>query len=137
MKLTDMELDLGAVDGGVWVSDIPDLEGVSFQVRGTEYGPYQAALRAEMLKTGRKQRLASTMDGARFEELTRKLIAKHLLMDWEGIEAADGTDFPYSPEAALTFMTDRKYRPIQRGVSYAIDLVDTGLASHREEAAGN
>lgn len=137
MKLTDLELNVDAVDNGAWVTDIPDMEGVSFCVRGSEYAPYQKALRSAMVVQGRRQRLQQQVDMEKFSATQNRLAAEHLLLGWSGLEDADGGDLAFSLPIALRLMTERKYRPVQRGVSYAIEIVDAGLAEHREEAEGN
>ena len=137
MKRSSLKLDLDAVDNGKWVGDIPDLEGVRFRVRGTEYLPYQKAMRNAMMTTGRRQRLQQTVDMDKFTAVQGRLVSEHLLLDWDGIEDDDGAAFPCTKEAALEAMTDRAYRPLQRGVLYAIDIVDTGLTDFQEEAEGN
>ena len=137
MKITDLEIDVDAVDNGAWVRDIPDMGGVAFRVRGSEYAPYQKALRATMVSQGRRQRLASQMDMDKFQAVQYRLTAEHLLLDWSGLDGADDQPLPFTPETAMRLMTERKFRPVQRGVIYAIDIVDSGLAGHREEAAGN
>lgn len=137
MRLQDLELDIVSTDDGAWIGDIPDQPGVSFKVRGTEYAPYQKALRAALMVQGRRQRLQSQVDPERFAALQNRLTAEHLLMDWKGIEADDGTPITYDAPSALKWMTERRYRPFQRGVMHAVEVVDAGLAEHREEASGN
>ena len=137
MKLQDLELDIQSTDEGAWINDIPELAGVSFCVRGTEYGPYQKAMRTAMMTQGRKQRLQSQVDPERFSALQNALTAEHLLLDWRGVEDNDGEPLPYTPAQAKKAMTERRYRPFQRGVLYAVEIVDAGLVEHREEAAGN
>ena len=138
MKLTDLTLDLESVDNGAWIDDLPDLEGVSFRVRGSEYQPYTRALRAAMAVRGRKELArARAGDTSGYDATTRKLAAEHLLLDWKGIESDDGKPIPFTAALALEVMTERQYRPLQRGVLEAIDRVDNGLAEHREDAEGN
>lgn len=142
MKLSELKLDLEAVDGGAWVRGIPDLEGVAFRVRGTEYEPYQKAMRAALATQGRRQRLQNQLDMGKFAEIQARLTAEHLLTDWDGLEEdpvgdVPGAKIPYTLALALEMMTNRAYKPLQRGVLYAVEMVDSGLAEHREEAAGN
>jgi hypothetical protein len=138
MKLEELELDLASIDDGAWIGDIPNLEGVSFMVKGTEYEPYQKALRKALSAQhqGRKRRQTG-VDVDHFDKVTRPLIAEHLLLDWDGIEGADGQPLLFSKEAAMRFLTERKYRPFQAGVMFAVNLVDAGLAETREDIAGN
>lgn len=137
MRLNDLTLDLEAVDNGAWVGDLPDLEGVRFLVRGTEYLPYQKALRAALMQQGRRQRIQNQADIEKFDLLTRRLTAEYLLLGWEGLEDQAGVPIPYTLDAATLYLTERRYRPVQRGVMAAIERVDAGLADFREEAEGN
>jgi hypothetical protein len=139
MKLDELELNLVATDEGAWVEPIPNLEGVAFRVRGSEYGPYQKALRRAMTHQGRKQRIQAALDvdTEQYEAISRSLAADHLLLGWRGIEDSDGNLLEFSPELAKRLMTERKYRPFQSGVLHAINMVDLNLLEHREEAEGN
>ena len=137
MKLSSLKLNLDAVDNGTWIGDIPDLEGVRFLVRGTEYMPYQKAMRAAMMSSGRRQRLQNTVDMDKFTAVQGRLVAEHLWLGWDGIEDVNDAPIPFTKEDALAIMTDRAYRPLQRGVLHAIDMVDNNMTDFQEEAEGN
>lgn len=137
MKLSDLELNLAAVDDGAWVDTLPDLEGVRVRVRGTDYKPYQKALRQALAGQGRKQRLQATMDVEGYDVLTRKLMAEHLVVAWDGIEDEQGLPVAATPALVMQVMTERRFRPLRDGILYAVNLVDSNLVEHREEAAGN
>lgn len=137
MIIDDLELDLEQVDNGVWVHNIPELDDVSFQVRGTDYKPYQKALRQAMIGQSRKQRANSLLDADYLDSLTRSLMAEHLLMGWEGIDDREGQPIAFTRELAKTYMTERRYRPFQAGVMAAINRVDTNTVERKEELAGN
>lgn len=137
MKLSELELNLDHVDGGVWVDEIPYLEGVRFRVRGSSFAPYKKALNKAMVSQSRYQRGPNQVDVEKFDALTRTLMNEHLLLDWDGIEDNMGAPLPYSPDLAKRFMTERVYEPVQRGVLYAIDMVDKNAVERREDIAGN
>lgn len=146
MKLSDIELDLSAVDEGIWVHDIPDLPGVSFCVRGSEYIPYKKAMArfhtASAVTSTRRNRVAqlrstADLDAEKFGEFMAEQVAKHLLIDWEGIEDDEGAAILPTPDMVLRALTDRSLAVLKRGIMFAVEVVDTGLAAHREEAAGN
>lgn len=137
MKITDLKLNLEQVDNGIWVSDIPELEGVSFLVRGTESQAYQRAMRKALQGVGRKARMAAINDPTKYEDLTNRLIAEHLLLDWKGVDDDDGKAIPFDRALATTLMTSREYTPFRRAVLYAVERVDTNTAETKEEILGN
>ena len=122
MKLTDLEIDVDAVDNGAWVKGIPDMGDIAFRVRGSEYAPYQKALRAAMTLQGRRQRLANQLDMDKFQAVQHRLIAEHLLQDWAGLETPEGTTLPYDRDTALE-QAERHLKSrniVQKGDVYAI-----------------
>jgi hypothetical protein len=139
LKLSELAVDVDAIDNGVWVDEIPDLPGVRFLVRGSEYEPYKKALasfhtKSDIMKS-RRGRLAQlqdqNVDTEKFVAFMSAKVAEHLLLGW------DGLDVGITPELALEVMTDRKWVNLKRGVMFAVEAVDTGLAEHREVATGN
>jgi hypothetical protein len=140
----NFKLDLRAVDEGQWVGDIPDLPGVSFRVRGSEYEPYQAALRrasTQDVASSKRERVDQlrkrSVDQEAFLVKLNHAIARHLLIGWDGIYADEDTLQSFTEELALEFMTNRAYKAFREGVQFALTVVDSGAADHREEAAGN
>ena len=137
MKLSELQLDVEAVDNGIWV-DSSEFDGVSWYVRGTEYPPYQKALRTKManMQKGRRTKLNGVAVDE-FNHLTRDLMVEHCLLDWRGIDTDDGEPVSYSRELARAFMSDRKYSLLARDIMDAINTVDNTTADTREEVAGN
>ena len=146
MKLSDIALDLPSVDNGVWVDDIPDLPGVSFCVRGSEYVPYKKAMArfhtASAVTSTRRDKVAQLrstgdIDVEKFGEFMAEQVAKHLVVDWAGIEDDTGVAILPTPDMVRRALTDRALTMLKRGIMFAVEVVDTGLAAHREEAVGN
>jgi hypothetical protein len=133
-----MRVDVSAIDEGQWVksSAFPDVEWL---VRGTEYPPYASAIRRAVQRAltrarGRRGNLDTleTTDPER-----RRLVAKHLLIGWKGIQDERGDDLPYTPEMAELFVCSREWVDAQRDIDEAIDKVGRDLEQMREEVAGN
>lgn len=146
MKLSAMKLNLSAIDEGTWVDDIPDLPGVAFCVRGSEYVPYKQAMSrfhtASVVKGTRRDKIAQLRSAAdvdvdKFTDFMSTQIAEHLLVGWSGVDDDVGNEIPLTKALAIEALTNRAYAPLKRGIMFAIEVVDAGLVEHREEASGN
>lgn len=138
MKLSNLKVDINAIENGTWVGDIPNLPGVRFLVAGMESKAYRKAFsKALRTNTTRRERASGNLEADRIQALQRELVAKHCLLDWDGVEQDDGTVVPYEPKLAHELMTDPQYLPFQQGVFYAVNLVDSGDVEFIEETAGN
>jgi hypothetical protein len=138
MKLSNLKVDVDAIENGTWVSDIPNLPGVRFLVAGMESKAYKKAFAKELrTSTTRRERASGNVDTDRIQELQKRLVAKHCLLDWDGVDDDDGKPVPYDPKLALTLMTEPQYLPFQQGVFYAVGVVDSGDLEFVEETAGN
>jgi len=138
MKLSNLTVDVNAIENGTWVSDIPNLPGVRFLVAGMESKAYRKAFAKELrTSTTRKERVSGNLDTDRIQEIQRKLVAKHCLLGWDGVEDDDGNNVLYSETLAYQLMTEAQYLPFQQGVFYAVNLVDSGDMEFIEETEGN
>jgi hypothetical protein len=138
MKLSNLKVDVNAIENGTWVSDIPNLPGVRFLVAGMESKAYRKAFaRALRTSTTRRERASGNLEADRIQELQRELVAKHCLLDWDGVDNDDGKPVKYDAKLAHTLMTEPEYLPFQQGVFYAINMVDSGDVEFIEETAGN
>jgi len=138
MKLSNLTVDVNAIENGTWVGDIPNLPGVRFLVAGMESKAYKKAFSHSLrTNTTRRERASGNLDVDRIGEIQRHLAAKHCLLGWEGVDDDEGNPVPFTAELARTLMTEARYLPFQQGVFYAIGLVDSGDAEFLEETLGN
>lgn len=88
---------------GDWVP-FPAWEGVRFRVRSTNYAPYKAALKAK--QTEAALRYPKGVPDAVTMAMMGELVAEHLLLEWQGF------DVDYSPNAAMTMLSNPEFRTI-------------------------
>jgi len=129
MDIFSIEKNVAAIDAGDWVSDIPNFPGVRLKVRG---------LGSETCENVRDAKVRALMpsdfdeNGAPKKDVTariaREVLHEAILIDWDGFTAS-GKAFPYSPESALPFCTEKRFEDFQDAVTWAarkIERVNTG-----------
>lgn len=123
---------------GEWIDDLPDMEGVRFKVRSTNYKPFRVATAGLARRSGKKLR---TDEGiVNFSVVGGKALAEHILLDWDGVTDG-GKPVKYDAKRALAILTADDDFGIgdayRRAVEMAGDRVADRLAKVAEEAAGN
>ena len=104
MDLNEVKVDKSKESDGVWV----DIDEDTRILVASDVSPaYKRMLKKELLPYQKAIRL-NTMKDKVYEEVASKCMAKHILLDWEGI-TKDGMAFPYSEENSLLLMTDDSY----------------------------
>ena len=91
---------------GEWIDDIPALPGARVRVRSTNFKPFKVGIQGLARRTGKK---LNTDEGAgNFNVATGKVLAEHILLDWDLSKAEDiavltigGKPLPYSKSNAL------------------------------------
>lgn len=140
MKLSQVAVDLDAIDNGIWV-DSTEFDGVQYLVRGTEYPPYQKAMRKRMsaeankLVSRRGRNTEINLDS--IERNKRDLSIEHCMLDWKGIDDDDGKPVEYTKEMGQKIMSEREYARMARDILSAIDYVDEEAANVKEDVVGN
>lgn len=108
-------------------------DGAFITVRRTnneEFGKYLRALR----KPHERRIQRGRMDQKILDNLTRKAVAKHVLIGWRGIEV-DGKAVKYSPEKAEELM--KQFEDFQEDVLTAANSSETFRAEVTEENEKN
>jgi len=123
---------------GEWIDDIPDMDGVSFRVRSTNYKPFRVATAGLARRSGKKLNTDEGLHG--FNVATGRPLAEHILLDWKGVTSGNDP-MPFTTEQALSILTADDPHGIgaafRRGVEWAGDQVAERLASRSKVAAGN
>lgn len=123
---------------GDWIDEIPDMDGVRFKVRSTNYKPFRVATAGLARRAGRK--LNSDEGLSDFSVSTGKPLADHILIDWDGVTNG-GSAVPFTKDMALALLTADDDHGIgakfRRGVEYAGDQVAERISATAKEAAGN
>lgn len=126
------------LNDGEWIDDIPDMDGVRFKVRSTNFKPYKVAT-AGLARRSRKQ-LNTDVGVVNYAVRSGKALAEHILLDWDGV-TEKGKPLKYEPKKALTILTADDDFGIgdayRRAVEWAGDQVADRVRETAEEAAGN
>ena len=137
-------MDIGSINNkvdlseGEWIDDIPDMDGIRFKVRSTNYKPFRTATAGLARRSGKK---LNTDEGvADFTVATGKPLAEHILLDWDGV-TENGKPLKFDKKRSLAILTaDDDYgigNKFRRGVEWAGDQVADRIAERAKEAAGN
>jgi hypothetical protein len=119
MKLGQIKKVQRNIETGGWVSDLPNLPGVSVKVRGlfnSEAAKMFADARATMSDEEFK-------DPEIQEALDIRLLAETVLVDWDGIDGDDGEPLEYSEELAEQLLSDPEMAVFRRAVTHAASVV--------------
>ncbi len=136
MKLSKIKVNGKAIEGGAWVSGIPELEGVRLKVRGLRNTAHRR-LEAKLSRDIPREDRLNGIDPAAADAIESECLAKTVLLDWSGIEGDDGKPIPYSDEIGLQYLSDPDYLVLRNGVVYAATIVTTAKAEDQKVDAGN
>lgn len=131
---------------GEWIDEIPALPGVRLLVRSTNFKPYEVAIQGLARRAGK--RLNTDEGVGRFNLATGKVLAEHILLDWDLSQAEDiavltqgDAPLPFSMgnavlvlSAADTHGVGKAYR---NGVEWAGDQVAERVRERVKEVSGN
>lgn len=123
---------------GEWIDDIPNMDGIRFKVRSTNYKPFRVATAGLARRSGKKMR---TDEGiVSFSVSTGKALAEHILIDWDGVTKG-GKPLKFDQKQALEILTaDDDFgigQAYRTAVEWAGDQVAERIAEQAKEAAGN
>lgn len=140
-----MSFDLDNLDkpvdlaGGEWVGDIPNHPGVRFKVRSKNYRPFDAAHNRLLRSFGKRAQRA--IDTPEYAAAIGKLLAEHILIDWENAVTKGGKPAAYDrklAEQVLTHTGDTGMGAAFRdAVAYASGVVADRHLGQVEEIEGN
>lgn len=131
--LTDAGLD--AIDNGIWVGDLPGLEGVKLRVTGIGGEAAQKSLQAKKaalrLSNGGKPLTDEQSAKAMCETL-----AEVVLKDWDGLTDG-GNPVKYNKELATKWLTSRNGAAFAGVVLAAAQKVDNNANELTKELSKN
>jgi hypothetical protein len=133
MKISDVAVDQKVVEEGGWVSNIPELEGVSLKCRGAGNRDWRRQAQALINAVPRKKR-TPFLDPEEMDRINGILILNHGLLDWDGIEGDDGQPVQFDKKKAAEYLKHTKFRD---GALYACSQVAEGIVDDVEATAGN
>jgi hypothetical protein len=133
MKISELEVDQKIVEEGTWVSNIPELPDVRLKVRGSNNKDWRRMAQRLINAVPRKKRV-NGLDPDEADRVSAIILLNTGLLDWEGIEADDGTAIPYDKKKAAQYLAGERFRT---GVQWACDQVAQGIEDEIEEISGN
>jgi len=139
MKLSDIRLDIDAIEAGDWVGDLPfpGMDGVRFKVRGTGNADYRR-LQSKLLRALAAKRLSPDEEIKASGQITTDLLRQTVLLDWDGIFQEDGTTpLAFTPELAAKLLADPEMRLFVEAVIHAGNVVATRKKDERAAAEKN
>jgi hypothetical protein len=128
MRLSDIKRDSAAIEGGQWVGSkhgtpIPAMGDLSLRVRGAENSDWRA-LQSKLTSAIPRGKIVGGVIAQDEQDRVISLCLKNTcLLDWEGIEGADGAAVPYSKEQAEFLLTDPDMRDFRNAVLWAANQV--------------
>ncbi len=133
LKLNSIKRE--APKDGEWV-DIPEWAGVRLKVRAITSRDYQ--IDREMLVQKLTRQLGRLPTSPEMEPALGKLIARHLLRDWEGVIVGDGDEpTAYSAQVALELLSDPEMLVLEQQVIWAASRVGDRDAEFTPAAVKN
>jgi hypothetical protein len=145
-------MDIGKINDpidlapGEWIDEIPALPGARVRVRSTNFKPYKVGVQGLARRAGKK---LNTDEGVgKFNVATGKVLAEHILVDWDLSKAEDiavvtsnGAPLEFSRDNALMVLgADDPHgvgQAFRNGVEWAGDQLADRIRVRSEEASGN
>lgn len=132
MKLSDLKVNVAAIEQGAWVDDIPELPGLRLKVRGFGNADDRRIQDIEYQRLPRNLRVRGNVPSATTDIIMTKRLLGAILIDWDGLTGDDDKPLPYSKETAETLLTDKAYMPLRNAVIWAASVVADETKTEQE-----
>jgi hypothetical protein len=136
MKLSTIAVNAAAIEQGRWVSISHVMPDVKLKVRGLENEDYQRLFNKLISAIPRAERLKGP-DATAMREMTTKLLAETVLVDWSGIENDDGSPMLYSKAKAQEILSDPNLVVFRKAVEWAAGVVGEDDMAEAEDVTKN
>lgn len=138
MKISSIKTDPAKVETGIWVTDIPDFEGVRLKVRPTSNPDFRQLYSQLVEATPRHlKRGGQVKDYDTKVAISARCLADTVLLDWEGFEDDTGKTLKYTPELAKAWMLDPEMAAFRDAVSWAGNVADEESRLGFDDNSGN
>lgn len=135
MEISTVSLVPGALSDGVWIKSPSGWPGVRYKVRSFNYQPYVRARELLFAKL-RREAGRKPIDPITRDAELGKLMADHLVRDWEGFTSG-GTPVLCSRDLALEVLTEPERAPWREDLVAAINLASEAPADAEEDLEKN
>ena len=136
MKLSEIAVNIDAIETGRWVSVARFMPGVRLKVRGLENTDYRR-LREKLVSSIPRAERIKGVDTLAMEAISGRLLAETVLVGWDGIEGDDGAPLAYSKDRALQIISDPALVTFRNAVEWAAGVVGEDDVVEAEESAKN
>lgn len=137
MDVKNLRRNMAAIEGGVWIDDIPGMGDLRLRVRGIGYKGYvalHARLTRSVPREDRDRNGSLTIEAA--TRVMGEAMSQEILLEWDGL--TDGDDpFPYDKEKAHEWLTNPETRPFLDAVTFAASVVENGREATLKAVEGN
>ncbi len=134
MKLSDLKTEPRAETEGVAVEILP---GLVVTVRSTATPAYRNAQARLLRPLARVVAAGMPIPAERQDEITARLLAEEVVVDWDGVADDAGQPIPFSPACAFEIFRDPAYRPFRDLVFEAANTAETFRRQFVEDVAKN
>ena len=132
MKLSSFEQNSKLAEDGVWV----DMgEGLGLLIARSGNPKYNKIVRS-LSKPYKRLISAGTLPDEKYEEMSTIAMAKAILLDWKGLEDAEGVAIEYSEGAVLKILNDPDYRDFKQLVADLSEEQETFKNQEVEDTVG-
>lgn len=137
MDIGKLKIDKSRVEGGDWVDDLPNAEGLRLRVRGIGSSRYRDAVNRRSRGVPRSSRNRDgTLSSELSDKITGEAAAEALLLDWQGL-TEDGVEIPYDRDRALKLLTEPDYSVFRDLVLFAASIVAEDDVDAEAKRLGN
>jgi len=138
MKISSIKTNTAKVEAGIWVTDIPDFEGVRLKVRPTGNPDFRQLYSQLVESTPRHLKRGGVVkDYDTKVAINARCLADTVLLDWEGFEDDDGKPVKYTPELAKQWLQDPEMTAFRDAVSWCGSVAEEETRVGFEENSGN
>lgn len=137
VDLRTIAADVAMKDDGVWETYHTHPDGdIRVKIASADNEHFRKALRHDVRKQRKGFRADSELSEAANEARDVKLVATHIIRDWEGVQL-DGVETPYSLDVGIKVLSDPAYQHFYDWIwAFASDVANY-LVADREDRAGN
>jgi len=125
-----------AHDGDAWVDTIPGMGTLRLKVRGSDNVDWRR-IQSKMVAAVPQNKRINGIDPDEIDRITGVCLQSACLLDWDGVEDADGKPLAYSKEQAAELLTNPAFREFRDAVLWAANVVGKQAAAGLEADAKN
>lgn len=132
MKLSEVALNVGNIESGQWIENIPEMDNLRIKTRGINNADWRRKMSKLLATVPRDKRRGNNVDGDEMDKIISQCLYECALQDWGNLSDADGKDIAYSKDFALTLLTDPQYRRFRDAALFAASIVGDEVAVSEE-----